>query len=191
VVRHKVPLFWRFHTVHHSQRELNVFTDLRYHFLEYIIAKSLIFVPAYMLQLEPLTAFGIAIAIRWHTMTYHANLRSNYGLLRYILVTPQSHRIHHSVLPEHRDQNFGVVFSLWDWIFGTRHPDCESYPETGIDDDWFPLEQQGRRVAVVTNLIRQTFYPFWLLLSFRVRKQHLAGQDNRCERPEEVMAQAQ
>ncbi|MGQ0633896.1 MAG: sterol desaturase family protein [Planctomycetaceae bacterium] len=165
LVRHKVPSFWCFHAVHHSQREMNVFTDLRYHFLEYVIAKLIIFVPAYMLQLVPLTAYGIAIAIRWHTMTYHANLRSNYGLLRYVLVTPQSHRIHHSALPEHRDQNFGVVFSIWDRIFGTQHPDYESYPETGIDDARFPLEQWRSRGALVTNLIRHTLYPFGQFLT--------------------------
>jgi len=186
VIRHKVSLFWRFHTVHHSQREMNVFTDLRYHFLEYIIAKLIIFVPAFMLLLEPLAAFGIGIVIRWHTMTYHANLRSNYGLLRYLLVTPQSHRIHHSSLPEHRDRNFGVVFSIWDRMFGMQHPDCESYPETGIDDARFPVEQRGTWVAVVTNLIRQTVYPFSQLLLSKDGHQHAAGQLGRSDRPEDV-----
>jgi len=158
-VRHKVALFWKFHTVHHSQTEMNVFTDLRYHFLEYVIAKLIIFIPAYMLQLEPLTAFGIAIVIRWHTMGYHANLRSNYGPLRYIFVTPQSHRIHHSHQIEHSDKNFGVVFSIWDRLFGTQHPDSKSYPDTGIDDQTFPLEQRTAATSVLTNLIAQTIYP--------------------------------
>jgi len=166
-VRHKVPLFWKFHTVHHSQRQMNLFTDLRYHFLEYFIAKFIIFIPAYMLQLEPLNAFFIAIVIRWHTMAYHANLRTNYGPVRYLLVTPQSHRIHHSHALEHRDTNFGVVFCIWDRLFGTQHPDYNSYPDTGIADERFPLEQSVSPWAVIVTLVQQTIYPFRLLFRSR------------------------
>jgi 4-hydroxyproline epimerase len=59
---------------------------------------------------------------------YHANLRTDLGWLRHLLVTPQSHRRHHSPRPEHRDRNFGGTFSFWDRLFGTAALDARVYP---------------------------------------------------------------
>ena len=52
----------------------------------------------------------------------------------------QSHRIHHSHREEHRDKNFGAIFSLWDQLFGTQYRKYDEYPETGIDDATFPMK---------------------------------------------------
>lgn len=50
-----------------------------------------------------------------------------------MVVTPQFHRVHHSIEPEHQDRNFGVVLSVWDRIFGTMHRDYDVYPATGVE----------------------------------------------------------
>ena len=130
--RHKVKAFWHFHAVHHSAREMNVFTDLRVHAAEYMIAEVLVFVPMFALGLPALAIMGVGSVRWWYTRFIHANIRTSMGPLKHVLVTPQFHRVHHSIEPQHQDKNFGVVFSVWDRMFGTMHPDYDEYPETGV-----------------------------------------------------------
>ncbi len=159
-VRHKVPVFWHFHAVHHSQKELNLFTQLRYHILEYIIAHTISTIPLLMLAVDVPVIVAWNIFHMWFARFYHANIRMNLGPLRYVLVTPQSHRIHHSNLAEHQDKNFGVMFSIWDRLLGTQIEDADLYPETGIHDRSFPHEKTARGVALITTPIAQHLYPF-------------------------------
>ena len=160
LIRHKVPVFWAFHAVHHSQRELNLFTDARVHPVDLMISSTIKFLPMFMFQ----NAFPIVLlwAI-WETVYpkfYHANVKLNLGPLRYILVTPQSHRIHHSREPEHADRNFGFNFCIWDRLFGTHWNGSEDYPETGIDDAGFPHESTGGLRVLCINFCLQLLYPF-------------------------------
>jgi len=164
-VRHKVSVLWYFHTIHHSQREMNLFTDLRVHVAERIVALTLTFIPLAMLGIGPPIDLYVAVGLNWYTRVYHANLRTNYGILKYVLVTPQSHRIHHSIEQRHQDKNFGVIFTIWDRMFGTLNSNYDEYPETGIADNRFPLEQRGAKRAILRNLAAQFWYPFRLLSS--------------------------
>lgn len=160
VVRHKVPAFWRLHVIHHSQRELNIFTDLRYHPFEYLITQTLLFVPMFMFGAAFPVLLAYAFFQQWFTKFYHGNVRTDLGPLRFLLVTPQSHRVHHSALPQHQDRNFAVVFSIWDWIFGTQWKDSSEYPPTGVDDRGFPHEASVRGLALLETPWRQFLYPF-------------------------------
>lgn len=169
-LRHKITVFWYFHTIHHSQREMNLFTDLRVHVAERIISLTLTFIPLSMLQIGMPTDLYVALALNWYTRIYHANLRTNYGVLRHVLVTPQSHRIHHSIEPRHQDKNFGVVFTVWDRLFGTLYPHYDEYPDTGIADGRFPLEQSRGVRGVLGSLVAQFCYPFRLLAGRRAER---------------------
>jgi sterol desaturase/sphingolipid hydroxylase (fatty acid hydroxylase superfamily)/peptidoglycan/xylan/chitin deacetylase (PgdA/CDA1 family) len=160
VLRHKVRWCWRFHTVHHSQTRMNLWTDSRYHLVEYFVAAVVRFIPLLALKLDPLGIAWLAWLMMWYPRLYHANIRSNFGPLRFVLVTPQSHRIHHSVLPEHRDKNFGVLLCVWDRAFGTHAPDEDTYPDTGISDADFPHESGWRGVVSLRSLVEQMVYPF-------------------------------
>lgn len=159
-IRHKVPLFWVFHAVHHSQREMNMFTDLRVHLVEYLIALPIAAVPLFMMGLTDITVIWVLILMESYSRIYHANIRSDFGVLRYVLVTPQSHRIHHSSDPRHHDKNFAVVFSFWDRLFGTQWHDHTEYPETGIRDKAFPHESSTLPAGALRDYLRQTIYPF-------------------------------
>jgi sterol desaturase/sphingolipid hydroxylase (fatty acid hydroxylase superfamily) len=159
-VRHKVPWFWAFHTVHHSQRHLNMFTDMRYHLVEYLVAKTIETFPLIMVIEDPYTIVSFALFHTWYTRLYHANVKTNYGLLRYVFVTPQSHRVHHSIERQHHDRNFGVLLSVWDRLSGTQYPRCDDYPETGIDDRGFPCERVASVRSLVMTPVRQHLYPF-------------------------------
>lgn len=160
LVRHKVWVFWCFHTVHHSQREMNLFTDDRVHVIDAIIANCLVCIPMFMFAVDAPMAVYFALLLKWYPKVYHANIKADLGVLRFVLVTPQFHRIHHSIEPEHRDKNFGVIFSFWDRLFGTLHPGDDGYPATGITDPDFPLECKTTRMRVVRTYVAQFLYPF-------------------------------
>lgn len=158
-VNHAVPWFWQFHQVHHSQRELSFFTDYRYHVFEYVVRETFLAIPFIVLQVRiPVIVYYSALR-RWYTPFYHANLKTDLGPLRYLLVTPQSHRIHHSIEPQHQNKNFGSLLSIWDFAFGTQHTKWDEYPETGIEDDQFPHESRTDLPSLLVTPIRQMVYP--------------------------------
>jgi len=166
-IRHKIEVLWLFHTIHHSQEQMNMFTDLRVHLVEYLVAKPITILPLYILGLDLELAFWLTLVMESYSRVYHGNLRTNYGWLRYVLVTPQSHRIHHSSLPEHMDKNFAVIFSFWDRLFGTQWTGYDDYPPTGVGDAGFPHERTVGGWHIFTNYFRQLAYPFVALAKGR------------------------
>ena len=159
LVRHKVPWLWYFHAIHHSQKEMNIFTDFRVHFVDNIAAKTIVFIPLLMCSFEIPEVIIFHFLHMFYTRFYHGNVRTNLGPLKYFLVTPQSHRVHHSSLAQHMDKNFGVLFCIWDRLFGT-HYDANDYPATGIHDKTFPHPQDDTIKEMLLTLIKQLFYPF-------------------------------
>lgn len=169
-LKHKVPWFWQFHAVHHSQRQMNLFTDLRFHYMEYVISRPIVMLPLLMFQVSTPNIVGFGLFSVWQTRFYHASIRTNLGPLRYIFVTPQSHRVHHSVESRHRDVNFGVMFSFWDRLFKTQYPGHAEYPKTGIEDPFFPLEQKSGLLSLLTTAFKQMVYPFRVIAGRREHK---------------------
>lgn len=164
IVRHKIRVFWAFHSIHHSQTKLNFFTEYRSHVLDDLLKWTLEAIPLILLQHTILDVLTINRLRYWHTTIYHSNIRSNYGFLKYILVTPQSHRIHHSRRPEHFDKNFGLTFSIWDHLFGTQYRNYDEYPETGIASKDSPIEPASPQLSAGLSFLEQFFYP---VLSFK------------------------
>lgn len=163
LVRHKVPFLWRFHMIHHSQTRLNLFTASRDHpfdslFEACIRVAPLVFLfPTVVENAQALVLYGLAVS--WHIRFTHTNLRTNLGPLRYVLVTPQSHRIHHSSEPEHWNSNYANVF-CWDRLFGLQHHDDTSYPTTGINDANFPEPDRLSVAAFSKAYVGQLRFPF-------------------------------
>jgi sterol desaturase/sphingolipid hydroxylase (fatty acid hydroxylase superfamily) len=164
-IRHKVPPLWRFHQVHHSQESLNALTDNRVHFFESIVSATLAYVPARLLGLGDEAALLLALATVYFTGFTHANVRTNLGPLRYVLVTPQSHRVHHSTEEPHWDKNFGAISSIWDRIFGTQWHGADEYPTVGIGEPDFPLEHSTSPTRVLATYGAQLLYPFRAVLA--------------------------
>ncbi len=164
LVRHKVPAFWVFHAVHHSQRAMNPFARDRIHPVDQLVASAIIFLPMFLFE------DGLGIALNYFMLQVlldhanHANIRTNFGVLRYVLVTPQSHRVHHSNRREHYDRNYGVALSIWDHLFGTQYRDYDIYPETGIPDPDFPYEDAPGLAGLLRRLVAQFLYPFKVLI---------------------------
>jgi sterol desaturase/sphingolipid hydroxylase (fatty acid hydroxylase superfamily) len=159
VLHHQVPALWCIHAVHHAQRELNQFSDYRIHAGEYLVRPLVLVLPMLVLGLPVPQIIAVNLALKWHGLLQHANVRSHLGPLRFLLVTPQSHRIHHSIEARHAGRNYGALLSVWDRLFGTQHRDHREYPGTGIDDPRFPTETALSAWSVLTTPLRQTWYP--------------------------------
>ncbi len=163
LIRHKVAFLWRFHMIHHSQSRLNLFTASRDHPLDNtleafirVLPLALLF-PSVVESAQALAIYGLAVS--WHIRFTHANIRTNLGPLRYVLVTPQSHRIHHSSRAEHWNSNYANVF-CWDRLFGTQHSDDSSYPATGLNDPDFPEPDSWSLRDFAVCYGRQLVFPF-------------------------------
>ena len=172
LIRHKVPLFWRFHAVHHSQRNLNLFTDARVHPVDRMISATLRFLPLMMFSNATVVILLWAIFETIYPKFYHGNIRLNLGPLRYILVTPQSHRIHHASEAPYRDKNFGFTFSIWDRLFGTHHKDDNAYPETGVQDEAYPVEDGLNPRDQAGVFMRLLIHPFLHISRTNKRGEH-------------------
>lgn len=140
---HRSRTLWKFHQVHHSVKEMGFGAQFRFHFMETIIYKTLQYIPLAMI------GFGIQDFFVVHMFTVlvghlnHANVRWNYGPLKYIFNNPRMHIWHHSrELPEeHPDgMNYGLTLSLWDYLFGTAYvPKNDPHLEIGFEgDEEFP-----------------------------------------------------
>ena len=131
---HRLPLLWHIHKIHHSPRNLNWSSIYHKHFLEYLLNEPLHLATVLALGTDLVAPFGIIFMTI--DVLGHANIRLNLGRLTYIVSTPQAHRIHHSLHPEHYDSNFGNTFMLWDHVFGTFRYDPHNPPtQYGVAED--------------------------------------------------------
>ncbi|MBC8020858.1 MAG: sterol desaturase family protein [Methyloceanibacter sp.] len=119
---HKVPLFWRLHQVHHADRDIDVTTAVRFHPVEIglsMLWKIVVVVP---LGAAPLAVFLFEVILNACAMFNHANIALPQWLdriVRLFIVTPDMHRVHHSVLRREHDSNYGFNLSVWDRLFRT------------------------------------------------------------------------
>ena len=140
VLTHKIPILWRLHRVHHSDEDLDVTTAVRFHPAEIVFSifvKSL----AVVLLGAPVVLVVLFEAIVNGTAVFnHANFRLPLSIdkwLRYFLVTPDMHRVHHSIIHRETDSNYGFALSVWDRVFGTYN----DQPEKGHDGMTIGLEE--------------------------------------------------
>ncbi len=136
VALHRVPWLWQFHKLHHSIRELDWIGNFRFHWMEIIVYRSLTYFPLVALGVEGPIILAIAVFATLIGHLNHANLRLDYGFLRYIFNSPRLHVWHHDmVLHGNGGQNFAIVFSAWDWLFGTiYYPTKEMPDQLGFKD---------------------------------------------------------
>ncbi|MGZ5916356.1 MAG: sterol desaturase family protein [Methyloceanibacter sp.] len=122
LVSHKVPLFWRLHQVHHADRDIDVTTAVRFHPVEIALSMLWKIVVVVPLGAWPLSVFLFEVILNACAMFNHANIALPAWLdriLRSVIVTPDMHRVHHSVLWREHDSNYGFNLSLWDRLFRT------------------------------------------------------------------------
>jgi len=119
---HRVPLLWRLHRVHHADLDIDMTTGSRFHSIEILL--SMLYKWLLILLLGPALFAVLVFEVLLNGMALfnHANVRLPTGVdrvLRALLVTPDMHRVHHSILRRETDSNYGFNLSLWDRIFKT------------------------------------------------------------------------
>jgi sterol desaturase/sphingolipid hydroxylase (fatty acid hydroxylase superfamily) len=131
---HGVKLLWRLHVLHHCDEHMNVTTASRHHILELLLAPVFVTIPTAILFQVPPVAIAILSLIPYAWLYFtHANIDLGFGPFWWLLVSPNYHRVHHSLAPEHIDRNFVNWFPLWDILFGTAvAPRWNECPSTGV-----------------------------------------------------------
>lgn len=132
IISHRVPLFWRLHKVHHTDRDLDASSAVRFHPIEIIL--SMLYKCAIVLIIGPaaVAVLIFEIILNASAIFNHANLKLPIAVdkvLRLFIVTPDMHRVHHSVIENETNKNFGFNFSIWDRLFKTY----KAQPEGGHD----------------------------------------------------------
>ncbi|MCF6235173.1 MAG: sterol desaturase family protein [Gammaproteobacteria bacterium] len=122
VLVHAVPTLWRLHRVHHADPDYDVTTGTRFHPVEIILSMLIKFATIVVLGPPVIAVIIFEIMLNGMAMFNHSNVKLPLGLdrlLRFIVVTPDMHRVHHSVEDNETNSNFGFNLSIWDRLFGT------------------------------------------------------------------------
>ncbi len=130
VMFHAVPALWRLHMVHHSDQDFDFTTGIRFHPVEILLSIVIKFAAIAALGPPAVGVFLFEVLLNGTSMFNHGNIRLPAGLdrwLRWILVTPDMHRVHHSVELDESNSNFGFNLPWWDRLFGTY----EAQPRAG------------------------------------------------------------
>ena len=119
---HAVPWLWRLHRMHHADQEFDLTTGLRFHPGEIIVSMAIKLALVLALGLPPVVVLLFEVVLNASSIFNHSNIRLPVALdraLRLIIVTPDMHRVHHSVNPRETHSNFGFNLPWWDWLFRT------------------------------------------------------------------------
>ncbi len=126
---HRQPALWRLHQVHHIDLDIDVTTGARFHPLEILLSQALKMGVVAILGAPVAAVVVFEILLNATSMFNHGNVRLAGPvdrLLRLALVTPDMHRVHHSVIPRETGSNFAFNLSCWDRLFGTYRPQPEA-----------------------------------------------------------------
>ncbi len=157
VVFHKIPVLWRLHRMHHTDLDFDVTTALRFHPLEIVLSMLIKLAVVMLLGAPPVAVMVFEVILNATAMFNHGNVglpRRLDRVLRWILVTPDMHRVHHSIRREETDSNFGFNLPWWDRLFGTYR----DQPRDGHSGMTIGLEYfRDQRATRLEGLLLQPF----------------------------------
>lgn len=150
---HRVPWLWKIHRVHHSIEIMDWIGNFRFHWGEILLYKTIKYIPLTILGADWRAVLVAAVCTTVIGYLNHSNMNISWGPLRYLLNSPRMHIWHHDKKVRGRaGVNFGIAFSVWDWVFGTAYmPNDPIEPEAigyhGLD-------------KVSHSLIARFFFPW-------------------------------
>ncbi len=166
---HLIPLFWRMHRMHHADLDFDVTTALRFHPFEIVLSMVIKLATVLILGPAALAVLIFEVLLNGTAMFNHGNVRLPLGLdrwLRLLVVTPDMHRVHHSVEAGEYNSNFGFNLPWWDRLFGSY----QDQPAAGHAGMEIGLRAYGGRICA--NLI------WMLVLPFRPLQAHMQGSED-------------
>lgn len=130
VISHRIAVLWRIHSIHHSDTHVTAVTGFLHHPIEVLLTALWLLFFVVVLGIPVLVYFMYGLLISIHNAVSHANMRLPKQLdrtLRLVFVTPDVHRVHHSIDMREGNSNFGMLLTIWDRFFGTyiEHPSAE------------------------------------------------------------------
>jgi sterol desaturase/sphingolipid hydroxylase (fatty acid hydroxylase superfamily) len=147
VLFHAVPLLWRLHMVHHADLDFDATTGVRFHVIEIVLSLGIKAAAILLLGAPAVAVLIFEVVLNATSLFSHGNVRLPARLDRImglLVVTPEMHRVHHSVIPSETNSNFGFNLPWWDWLFGT----LKAQPGEGHDGMTIGLQQyRDERVA--------------------------------------------
>ena len=156
---HAVPMFWRLHRMHHTDIEFDFTTAIRFHPIEIILSILLKLVVILLLGVPAIAVMLFEIILSSSALFNHSNIKLSKSIdkvLRLFIVTPDMHRVHHSVYQKETDSNFGFNIPWWDRIFGTYvDQPKDGHTEMFIGIENFREEKDSR----IDQLLVQPFKP--------------------------------
>jgi len=150
---HALPILWRLHQVHHADRDIDVSTGLRFHPIEIVLSMLIKFAAIILLGVPVIAVVLFEVILNGMAMFNHGNISLPSSLdkyLRYFIVTPDMHRVHHSVLKHETNSNYGFNISLWDRLFQSYH----AQPDAG----------HHKMIIGLAQYQQQPTYPLLLML---------------------------
>ncbi len=157
VLFHAVPVLWRLHRMHHADLKFDFTTGVRFHPLEILLSMAIKLGVVAALGTPAVAVLIFEVLLNATSMFNHGNARMPLRLdavLRWILVTPDMHRVHHSVTPRETNSNFGFNLPWWDRLFGTYH----AQPAAGHDGMTLGIEQfRDPRELAFHRMLAQPF----------------------------------
>jgi sterol desaturase/sphingolipid hydroxylase (fatty acid hydroxylase superfamily) len=139
-VDHKCRFFWAIHVTHHSSEEFNLTTGFRSSVFQPFY-RTIYFLPLAFFGFQPLDILFMYAVTQLYGVLVHTEWKARFGWLEHLLVTPSHHRVHHASNGRYLDKNMGMVFIVWDKIFGTFAPeDPADPPKYGITK---PIPNRG------------------------------------------------
>lgn len=155
VLFHAVPALWRLHRMHHADLEFDVTTGLRFHPVEIVLSMAIKLAVVAALGAPAVAVLVFEVLLNATAMFNHANIRLPAGVdrvLRLFVVTPDMHRVHHSVVPAETNSNFGFSLPWWDRLLGTYR----AQPAAGHDGMTIGLRRfRGRRELWLDRMLLQ------------------------------------
>lgn len=157
---HSVPVCWRMHRVHHADTGFDLTTGVRFHPLEIVTSMLIKFAVIWLIGAHPAAVLIFELVLNLGSLWTHTDLALPAKLdrrLRWLIVTPSMHRIHHSTLRHETDSNYGFHLSVWDRLFGsyTRNPERpEKTMPIGLDE--FPRDEDQTLTALLLNPFRNS-----------------------------------
>ena len=130
ILFHAVPVLWRLHRMHHADQDIDVTTGLRFHPIEIVLSMVIKLAVVAALGAPVIAVLAFELVLNATSMFNHSNVAMPLGLdrvMRWLVVTPDMHRVHHSVVVRETNSNFGFNLPWWDRLFGTYR----SQPEDG------------------------------------------------------------
>ena len=152
VLFHAVPALWRLHRMHHADLDIDVTTGARFHPIEILLSMGIKLGVVAVLGTPAVAVLAFEVLLNATSMFNHSNVRIPIWLdrvLRWIVVTPDMHRVHHSIVARETNSNFGFNLPWWDRLFGTYRDQPAAGHETmtiGIEQFRDPAEQRLDRM---------------------------------------------